>query len=47
MHYFGRMHLEQIGAAIDRKANAVAQLLFRIRKALRECIERRLVESPA
>jgi RNA polymerase sigma-70 factor (ECF subfamily) len=47
MHYFGRMHLEQIGATIDRKANAVAQLLFRIRKALRECIERRLVESPA
>ncbi len=47
MHYFGQMHLEQIGATIDRKANAVSQLLFRIRKALRECIERRLVESPA
>lgn len=47
MHYFGQMPLDQIGATIDRKANAVAQLLFRIRKALRECIERRLIESPA
>lgn len=46
MHYFGSVPLEQIGATIDRKANAVAQLLFRIRKALRECIERRLVELP-
>jgi len=47
MHSFGQMPLDQIGATIERKANAVAQLLFRIRKALRECIERRLVETPA
>lgn len=47
MHYFAKMPFDKIGAEIDRKANAVAQLMFRIRKALRECIERRLAEAPA
>lgn len=46
MHYFNQMPFEEIGAMIDRKANAVAQLMFRIRKALRECIDRRLAEIP-
>lgn len=47
MHYFAKMPFDQIGARIDRKANAVAQLMFRIRNALRECIERRVTEAPA
>ena len=47
MHYFGQMPFEQIGSTINRKANAVAQMMFRVRNALRECIERRLAETPA
>lgn len=47
MHYFNQMPFEQIGAMIDRNANAVAQLMFRVRNALRECIERQLAENPA
>lgn len=42
MHYFKQMSLEQIGVVIDRKANAVGQMIFRIRKALRDCILRRV-----
>lgn len=42
MHYFKQMSLEQIGATLDRKANAVGQMIFRIRKVLRDCILRRV-----
>jgi DNA-directed RNA polymerase specialized sigma24 family protein len=36
--------LTDIGMALGRNANAMAQLLHRIRELLRECVERKLVD---
>jgi RNA polymerase sigma-70 factor (ECF subfamily) len=47
MHYFKQMSLEQIGLSIDRKANAVGQMIFRIRKTLRDCIVRQMAGPEA
>jgi RNA polymerase sigma factor (sigma-70 family) len=47
LHYQGGQSLAMIGAQLGRTANAVAQLLHRVRSALRGCMERRLTETPA
>jgi RNA polymerase sigma-70 factor (ECF subfamily) len=36
--------LTDIGMALGRNANAMAQLFHRIRELLRECVERKLAE---
>jgi len=41
-HYFRRQTLESIARRQGRKAGAVRMMLFRIRKALRECIREKL-----
>jgi RNA polymerase sigma-70 factor (ECF subfamily) len=45
MHYQGGQSLAAIGVQFGRTANAVAQLLHRIRSALRGCVEKRLAET--
>jgi RNA polymerase sigma-70 factor, ECF subfamily len=47
LHYQGGQSLATIGAQLGRTANAVAQLLHRVRSALRGCLDRRLTETPA
>lgn len=42
MHYIKEMSQDAIGRLTNRKANAVAQMLFRIRTLLRDCVARRL-----
>lgn len=45
MRYQGGHSLTAIGDQFGRTANAVAQLLHRIRSALRDCVDQRLAES--
>jgi|688.fasta_scaffold123794_2 RNA polymerase sigma-70 factor (ECF subfamily) len=45
LRYNGKHSLTSIGAELGRTANAVSQLLHRIRSALRECMDRRLAET--
>ncbi len=45
LHYQGGLSLAAIGVQFGRTANAVAQLLHRIRSILRGCVERRLAET--
>lgn len=45
MHYYKQLTFEQIGRLVDRKANAVAQMLFRVRKMLRDCVSKRLLPT--
>lgn len=45
-HYQARDSLATIGASIGRTANAIAQLLHRIRVTLRNCVQRRLADLP-
>jgi len=47
LHYEGGQSLAAIGARLGRTANAVAQLLHRVRSALRGCVDRRLAETLA
>jgi RNA polymerase sigma-70 factor, ECF subfamily len=44
LHYQSGESLATIGASLGRTANAVAQLLHRIRATLRTCMQRRLAE---
>ena len=46
LHYQGGQSLAAIGAQFGRTANAVAQMLHRVRSALRGCVDRRLTELP-
>jgi RNA polymerase sigma-70 factor (ECF subfamily) len=47
MHYHEGMSVEAIAEEIDRKKNAVSQLLFRIRQILRECVRKQFASTPA
>jgi RNA polymerase sigma-70 factor (ECF subfamily) len=42
MHYEKRLPLTEIAATMGNNANAVAQMLHRVRASLRECVRRRL-----
>jgi RNA polymerase sigma-70 factor, ECF subfamily len=45
MRYFEELSPGDIGSRLDRSANDVRQILFRIRRGLLSCVERRLGET--
>jgi RNA polymerase sigma-70 factor, ECF subfamily len=47
LRYFEELTPGAIGSRLDRTANDVRQLLFRIRKTLLSCVERRLAAAAA
>jgi RNA polymerase sigma-70 factor (ECF subfamily) len=44
-HYVSGVPLDRIGETLNRSANAVAQLFYRVRGALRRCVESRLATT--
>jgi len=44
-HYFNQQSLVEIARATGKRTNALGVTLFRIREALRECIQRRLANA--
>jgi RNA polymerase sigma-70 factor (ECF subfamily) len=47
MVYYEKMKLQEIAHALNKKLSAVKVTLFRVRKALRECIENKLEAGQA
>ncbi len=45
MRYFEELSPGEIGSRMDRSANDVRQILFRIRRGLLSCVERRLGQT--
>ena len=41
-HYLEQVPLAKLGAQLQRTAGALKQVLFRLRRSLRECVERRV-----
>jgi RNA polymerase sigma-70 factor (ECF subfamily) len=45
LRYLDRMSIRDVADAIGKKENAVMQTLFRVRKALSECIQQRVLKT--
>lgn len=45
LRYLERLSIREVAEAIGKKENAVMQTLFRVRKALSECIQQRVLKT--